>query len=197
MRKALIRAIILILFLSGIGFTGFAGTLPRVHAANPWDAYNYAPSTRTLTPVSIYTTAGSVSNPANLLSGNATRLNGNGASVTVDFGKEVGGIVTLSFAGASNAQQSVGLAFSESSLYVGPNSDASSGGGPDGAIFAAVAGAGSYTMPADKLRGGFRYLTLFLNSSGWVDLSGVSLAFTAEPAMGNPAAYPDYFYSSD
>ncbi len=166
-------------------------------AANPWDAYNYAPTTRTLAPVSIYTMAGTVSNASNLLIGQATRLTGNGSSVTVDFGKEVGGLITLTFAGSSDTSQSVGLAFSESSLYVGNSSDASSGGGADGAIYAAVAGAGTYTMPTDKLRGGFRYLTLFLNSSGWVDINGVSLNFTAEPAMSNLAAYPDYFYSND
>ena len=167
-------------------------------ATTPGDVYNYAPTTRTLAPVSVYKTSGTVSNPTNLLTGQATRLNGNSSSVTVDFGKEVGGIVTLTFAGSSDASQSVGLAFSESSLYVGTSSDASNGGsGADGAIYAAVAGAGSYTMPGDKLRGGFRYLTLFLNSSGWVDISGVSLNFSASPDMSNPAAYPDYFYSND
>ncbi|MDX8032656.1 hypothetical protein SK803_20775 [Lentzea sp. BCCO 10_0856] len=29
-----------------------------------------------------------------------------------------------------------------------------------------------------RLRGGFRYLTVFLSMSGWVDLTGVSLSFT-------------------
>ena len=59
--------------------------------------------------------------------------------VVLDFGKEVGGLVTLNFAGASGAGQQVGLAFTESSLYVGENSDASSGRlrhRHDGAIYA-------------------------------------------------------------
>jgi Bacterial alpha-L-rhamnosidase 6 hairpin glycosidase domain len=167
-------------------------------ADNPCAADNLSPSSRTLAPVSVFSTTGTVSNPANVLAGQATRLTGNGSAVTLDFGKEVGGIVTLTFAGSSDADQSVGLAFSESSLYVGDSSDASNGGsGADGAIDAAVTGAGSYTMPADKLRGGFRYLTLFLNSSGWVDISGVSLDFTAAPDMSDPADYPDYFCSND
>ncbi|MGW1623957.1 alpha-L-rhamnosidase-related protein [Streptomyces sp. NPDC002172] len=165
-------------------------------AATPGDPYNLAPTSRTLAPVSVYRTAGSVSDPTHVLSHQATRLNGSGSAVTLDFGKEVGGIVTLSFSGASSAGQSVGLAFSESSLYVGNSSD-NSGGGTDGAIYATVNGAGSYTMPADKLRGGFRYLTLFLDSGGWVDVNGVSLAFSAAPGATNPAAYPDYFYSND
>ncbi len=199
MRKPLVWALILAMCCSYLAFSGLLGRpIPRALAATPGDTYNYAPSSRTVRPTAIFTTTGNVTSPANLLAGNPTRLNGNGSSVTLDFGKEVGGIVTLTFAGASDANQSVGLAFSESSLYAGTNSDASSGSSnPDGAIYAAVAGAGTYTMPADKLRGGFRYLTLFLNSSGWVDITGVSLAFTAAPGMANPAAYPDYFYSSD
>jgi hypothetical protein len=167
-------------------------------AATPGDVYNESPTSHTLAPTAIYTTSGTVTNPTNLLSGQSTRLSGNGSYVVVDFGKEVGGIVTLTFAGSSDNSQSIGLAFSESSTNIGPNSDASNGGGgADEAIYASVTGAGSYTMPSDKLRGGFRYLTLFLNSSGWVDINGVSLHFTAEPAMSNPAAYPDYFYSND
>lgn len=69
---------------------------------------------------------------------------------------------------------------------MGTNSDASNGGpGPDGAIYAPASGSGNWTMPADKLRGGFRYLTIFLNSSVWVDLDGVSLYFTASPDMAD------------
>ena len=200
MKRTFLMALILSLCFSSLAMFGQnPGKVASAHAAtNPWDAYNYAPTTRTLKPVSIYQSSASVSNPTNLLMGQSTRLNGGGASVTVDFGKEVGGIITLTFAGSSDANQSLGLAFSESSLYVGTSSDASNGGsGADGAIYAAVTGAGSYTMPTDKLRGGFRYLTLFLNSSGWVDLNGVSLNFTASPNMSNPSAYPDYFYSND
>ena len=197
MKRTLLYALILNLCLCSSALLTQSLNAGVVHAATPGDVYNYSPTTRTLAPTAIYTSSSSVSNPANLLSGQSTRLNGNNSSVTVDFGKEVGGIVTLKFAGSSDSSQSVGLAFSESSNNVGTGSDASSGGGADGAIYASVAGAGSYTMPSDKLRGGFRYLTLFLNSSGWVDINGVSLNFTAEPAMSNPAAYPDYFYSND
>jgi hypothetical protein len=133
-----------------------------------------------------------------MLHGGSTRLSGAGSEIVLDFGKEVGGLVTVTFAGASDVNQSIGIAFTESSLYIGPNSDASNGGrGPDGAIFAGVNGKGSFSSPPDKLRGGFRYLTIFLNSNGWVELSGASLYFTAAPAMANLRAYPNYFRSDD
>ncbi len=52
-------------------------------------------------------------------------------------------------------------------------------------------------MPNASLRGGFRYLTVFLQTGGWVDLKGVSLRFTPAPDMADPSAYPNYFYSND
>ncbi|WP_370086254.1 alpha-L-rhamnosidase [Streptacidiphilus sp. MAP12-16] len=175
---------------------GSPGRAAAATGTDPGSAYNLSPTSRTLSPTSARTIAGTVDSPANLLSGQATRLVGKGSAVTVDFGKEVGGIVTLHFAGSSDANQSVGLAFTESPQYVGTSSD-NSAGGTDGAIYATAAGTGSYTMPTDKLRGGFRYLTLFLNSAGWADINGVSLDFTAAPGAADPSAYPDYFYSND
>ena len=177
-----------------------ASAAPAVPAAtNACAADNLAPTSRTVAPTSVYSTSGTVGNASALLSGQNTRLTGKNSAVTLDFGKDVGGVVTLRFADASDAGQSVGLAFTESNQFIGTGSDASSGGGsPDGALIAAVpAAGGSYTMPTDKLRGGFRYLTLFLNSTGFADLDGVSLAFTAVPNAANPAAYPDYFCSND
>jgi hypothetical protein len=188
-----------------VGGFGTATAAPAPHpakahsaAANPCAADNLSPTSRTVAPVSVYATNGTVGNASAVLSGQNTRLTGNGSAVTLDFGKDVGGLVTLRFADASDSSQSVGLAFSESDQFVGNASDASSGGGADGFVAAAVpVGGGSYTMPKDKLRGGFRYLTLFLNSGGYADLDGVSLAFSAAPNASDPAAYPDYFCSND
>lgn len=187
------------LLLTTVASPATASTAAVSTAAHPAAVSpdNYAPASRTVAPVAIEGTSGTVSSPQNVLSGAATRISGANSYVVIDFGKEVGGIVTLTFAGSSDANQQVGLAFSESSQYVGEQSDASSGGGADGALSASVAGAGSYTMPADKLRGGFRYLTVFLSSAGWVDLNGVSLNFTAVPGVSDPQAYQNYFSSND
>ncbi|MGW1214388.1 alpha-L-rhamnosidase-related protein [Streptomyces sp. NPDC002499] len=161
-------------------------------------APNYSPTSRTLKPTAIYRTSGSVANPQNVLNGQPTRISGSQSAVTLDFGKEVGGVTTLSFGSASDGGQRVGLAFSESSLYVGNNSDRSSGrDGEDGALYATAATNGTYTVPTAQQRGGFRYLTVFLNTSGWVDLKGVGLNFTAAPGKANPADYANYFSSSD
>jgi hypothetical protein len=169
-----------------------------VPSAGPWNAYNYSPHSRTVRPVSVYSTAGTVTSPKAALSGHATRLSGTDSAVTLDFGKDVTGLVSLRFGGSDGAQ-TVGMAFSESSDYAGLTSDASTGGprNTDGVLTANVDGATSYTAPRQYLRGGFRYLTIFMSSAGWVDLDGVSAHFTAAPLMSDPAAYPNYFYSSD
>lgn len=164
----------------------------------PWEADNFSPRSRTVRPVTVYSTQGTVSAAGAVLTGRATRLSGAGAAVTLDFGKDVTGLVSLHFS-ASDGPQSVGLAFSESSDYAGLTSDSSTGGSEktDGSLAVPVNGPTSYMMPQQYLRGGFRYLTIFLNSAGWVDLDSVSDYFTAAPLMKSPADYPNYFYSSD
>ncbi|MEV5783929.1 hypothetical protein AB0L42_23405 [Streptomyces sp. NPDC052287] len=162
------------------------------------DALNFSPTSRTLKPTAVRSTSGNVTNPQNVLSGQPTRISGSQSAITLDYGKEVGGLATLSFGSTSGSGQRVGLAFSESSLYAGTNSDRSSGrDGEDGALYATASADGTYTMPTARLRGGFRYLTVFLDTSGWVDLTGVSLNFTAAPGKTNPADYANYFLSSD
>lgn len=168
------------------------------HDSAPWERYNLSPSSRTLHPVSVFRTSGTVDGADAVLKGGKTGLSGAGSSITLDFGKEVSGLTTLSFAG-SDGPQKVGVAFSESSTYVDTTSDASTGGprSRDGALSVDVDGRTSYTTPAEQLRGGFRYLTIFLESGGRVDLDKVSLYYTPAPTMKDPSKYANYFYSSD
>ena len=162
------------------------------------DPNNFAPASRTVKPVSVHRTAGTVTTPENLVDGGSARLSGKDSYVVLDFGKEVGGLVSLGFAGASANGRQIGLAFSETAAFAGVESDRSSQHfGSDGAIFAAVGGSGAYTMPKEKLRGGFRYLTLFLGTDGWVDVDDVTLQFTPDPDRANPRDYPNYFRSND
>ena len=170
----------------------------RRQVPRPWDAYNLSPASRTVRPVAIFNTQGTVTDPQAVLSGRRTTLSGAGSYLTLDFGKDVSGLVTLHFAGSDGAQR-VGLAFSESSAYADAAGDSSTGGprSRDGALFADVDGPTTYTTPSKNLRGGLRYLTIFLDSGGSVDLDQVSLHFTPAPKMSDPRKYANYFYSSD
>lgn len=182
------------LLLASITGSGAAAQSAESPAAS--DPNNLAPASRTLKPVSVHSTVGTVTTPGNLVTGGSARLSGKHSYVVLDFGKEVGGLVSLGFAGAGDAGQRVGLAFSETAAYVGMNSDSSSQHmGADGAIYASANG--SYKMPKEKLRGGFRFLTLFLDGDGWVDVNDVTLQFTPDPERANPRDYPNYFRSND
>lgn len=163
----------------------------------PWEANIFAPASRTVSPISILSkTGGFVSKfPGN------SQLAGNGSGLVFDFGIEVGGLVTLEY--STTGPGSVGLAFTESKNWIGEWSDSSNGGfkGPDGAIYSAFNSSGtySYLMPDLHLRGGFRYLTLFLITNGTttVNVKDIKLEIGFQPTWSNLRAYRGYFHSSD
>ena len=138
-------------------------------------------------------------------------------SVVVDFGKVVVGYPRLVFAGASANRPGIRLAFSESTQYLTGRSDftrSDFAGGPGTDQHAVPTGASTWTdtkgcladgkVCADGLHG-FRYVKITLDAlpgdapdtqpSGEVDLSGVTLDFTA--FLGTPASYTGWFESSD
>jgi hypothetical protein len=160
--------------------------------------YNLSPRSRTLKPISIFASNGPVAGPSEVLNGGSTVLKGQGNYLIFDFGKEVGGIVTIDFGATSDGAQSLAMAFSESSLNAGMTSDLSNGGnGEDGSLPVTVRAFGSFITPTSKLRGGFRYLTIGLATNGWVELTGVEVHFTAAPQMSDLRAYSGSFLSSD
>ena len=165
----------------------------------PWESNIYAPSSRTVTPKSVL----SLSTGEELSSyPGPNKLERNGSALVFDFGLEVGGIVSLEYTVTGNNKGAVGLAFTEAKNWIGEWSDSSNGAfkGPDGAIYSNFTGPGSvsYTMPDEKLRGGFRYLTLFLIAPGAsVELRNISLEIGFQPTWSNLRAYQGYFHSSD
>ncbi|RDW78695.1 putative alpha-L-rhamnosidase B [Aspergillus mulundensis] len=166
----------------------------------PWDSNNYAPESRFIQPKSI------LSLPAgeyvsDYPSDSAPSISTADTGLVFDFGIEVGGIITVDYElSAPNA--TLGLAFTEAKDYIGRRSDNSNGGtGADGALTALLTSEkGTYTMPDAKLRGGFRYLTLFLTSSNTnatLTVKDVSLELAFQPTWSNLRAYQGYFHSSN
>lgn len=174
----------------------------------PWESNIYSPSSRTVSPASILSLAN-----ASVISSypGASTLVGNASALVFDFGIEVGGIVTVDYS-TTGGSGALGLAFTEAKNWIGLASDSSNGGFgrgvgdqacDDGAIYSYFASAGnhSYTMDLPHLRGGFRYLTLFLltNSTNMTTLSinDVSLEIGFQPTWSNLRAYQGYFHSND
>lgn len=167
----------------------------------PYTEYILAPSSRTVSPVSIYQVAGTVDN-AQGLTGNSTATfrgssQGN-SSVTFDFGVNIAGQVSLTAGNSTDPGAAIWLTYSESSLWVSSYaSDAVSDIGLDEPIPLYVGqGPGIYTVDRVYARGGFRYLTLVNNGTGDIDLTGVSVYFTAAPTQ-DLQAYTGYFHSND
>ncbi|KAI1826693.1 glycoside hydrolase family 78 protein [Xylaria intraflava] len=165
-----------------------------------WDANNFAPASRNVTPLATYDLASGrqiAPWPVTLT------LNGSDPGIYLDFGKEVGGLVTIEYSVSSvTGNGSLSLAFSEAKNWVGRNSDSSNGNyaRSDGAIYSNFSSPGqfSYVMPLENLRGGFRYLTLFLlgkNVSATIE--DVSLELSFQPTWPNLRAYRGYFHSND
>jgi hypothetical protein len=124
-----------------------------------------------------------------------------GAYVTHDFQLNVGGLVPLSFGATTTPDAKFDLAFSESDLFAGPESDDSTDlalDQADGALRAAANPLQSYTMPMKKLRGAFRYFTVVSRStSATIEITKVELNYTAMPHWDDLRAYKGYFYSND
>ncbi|RAL09929.1 Six-hairpin glycosidase [Aspergillus homomorphus CBS 101889] len=162
-----------------------------------WEKNIFAPSSRTVNPEKLF-----LITKTDVTHDYAPyKLQGNGSLVVYDFGREVGGIVTVKY--TSTGSGALGLAFTEAKDYIGEWSDSSNGGfkGPDGALYGNFTEAGehSYTMPDKYLRGGFRYLTLFLitDNSTAVHIKDVSLEIGFQPTWPNLRAYQGYFDSND
>ncbi|EPS27744.1 putative alpha-L-rhamnosidase [Penicillium oxalicum 114-2] len=166
--------------------------------SGPWEENIYAPKSRTVRPE--LTLAELRTNATTRRDRPATAtLQGNGSLVVFDFGKEVGGIVHLDFKSTSSG--AIGLAFSEAKNWIGEWSDSSNSLWHDGALYANFSSSGNhqYAMPDRYLRGGFRYLTLFLLADGpiEVELKDVRVEISFQPTWANLRAYQGYFHCSD
>lgn len=163
-----------------------------------WEVNNFSPASRTVSPVSILQPDGSYLTDYPI----EVELAGNGSLFVFDFGKEVGGIVTVTYSatGAGN----LGLAFSEAKNWTGRFSDDSNGAvdsknHADGALSVCIntTDETSYTMPDARMRGGFRYLTLFSDGDVKIEVLDITCEISFAPAWSNLRAYGGYFDSSD
>ena len=139
--------------------------------------------------------------------------------LTLDFGKEVGGEVAIHVLSTTTPAPQLHACFSESKAEMAltptqNDGEAAYAPGCDTAnIWNGYPGtpytwdSDSHTLPLSgttlpatitdtQPRGGFRYLTLFLDGPGSVTLNDVSLDFQAAPLQTDPAAYQGWFLSS-
>ncbi|PCH42961.1 glycoside hydrolase family 78 protein [Wolfiporia cocos MD-104 SS10] len=170
--------------------------------SGPWDAFNYAPESKIVYPRAIRELNGTVLNAGKLLTSGSATLTGSGSYVALDFGIEIGGLISLNFDNVSSSS-SIALSFTESPLFISPRTSDDSvlptaNMSYDGVLnIAAPLEIGHWTMPTARLRGGFRYLTIVSTSDDSVTISNVSCAITFMPHVDNLREYSGYFYASD
>lgn len=179
-----------------VGFlASFTAVVPTL--AIPYEQYILAPRSRTLHPTSIHSTNGSVTNPESLFSANGSSVFTGDAATAYDFGINIAGLVTLTIGSLNSSDEYIGVTFSESSLWVSNrSSDATADAGKDETLWFHVTGAGRYTAPSEKARGGFRYMTLVHNGTGSLEVTGAEVHYTAMPHWEDDALanYTGYFH---
>jgi len=139
--------------------------------------------------------------------------------IVLDMGREVGGWVRVYVASESSPAPSLHACFSESTAFMalqpGENDgETSHAPGCDTANFKNGYPGFPYTFDSDshvinvkaaalpgiftdtQIRGGFRYITLFLSSPGSIAINAVRVRFSADPGSADPAAYAGSFKSS-
>jgi hypothetical protein len=166
----------------------------------PWTANIFAPPSRTVWPRTVLNEVGNLTGSYYPF---RTILTGNSSRVTFDFGIEVGGVLTLDYNVRGSA--SIGMAFSESKTHIGEYSDSSTmtGNRPDGFIVEDASNGtywNRYSMPDALLRGGFRYLTVFLmnaTNTTTARIYNAQVDLSIQPHWSNLRAYQGYFHSSD
>ncbi|KAI1427104.1 Six-hairpin glycosidase-like protein [Xylaria sp. FL1777] len=161
-----------------------------------WDVYNYAPDSRSVKPKVVLSSDASSFTTYD----GSIVLSSDTPEVVLDFGLEVGGIISFNY--TSNSPAVIGLAWTEAKNWIGSDSDYSNGGStPDGHLTLTIpeSGPGTYEVPLEKLRGGFRYFTLSHSdsSSATVNVSDILLEIGFQPTWSNLRAYQGYFRSSD
>ncbi|CAI6340208.1 unnamed protein product [Periconia digitata] len=169
-------------------------------SAIPYNEYILAPRTRTLYPVSVHSSNGSVSNPESLTSPSGSTVFEGDAATAYDFGKNIAGVVSLEIGSISGEVGEIGVTFSESSLWVSnQSSDATADSGYDETLWFKITAPGRYTAPRERERGGFRYMTLVHNATGSVEVTSAQVHFTAMPHWEDDslANYTGYFHSND
>ena len=167
-----------------------------------WDKNNFSPATRILSPLRVLHEDGTLINSWNDTANSQSFPSG--PLLVFDFGKEVGGIVTITYAAKGNG--TVGVSFTEAKNWTGVYSDDSNGafntdgqGHADGFLSFAVSNtsAANWTLPDAQMRGGFRYLSL--NNANKIDLKilNIKIDLSFQPEWPNLRAYGGYFDSND
>lgn len=165
--------------------------------ATPWQPYILSPSSRTVRPVNVSVQGGNHEVSSNA-EGYVLTLD-MGAQASLDYGVEVGGLVTLHIETMADGPEGpqLSLAFAESPAHVGPISDDATGSiasqdwDRELNVTVDAGDAVIYTMPQESFRGGFRFMTVVAKAP--VTISNITCAIGFSPSQADLRDYSGYF----
>lgn len=168
----------------------------------PWEAYIHSPASRNAVPVGIHSHSGSV-NIASDADGLEDISMGPGGFVSLDFGVEVGGWLSLNAIVGTTGNASMthlSLAFAESPSFADRNISDDTGATPtqdwDQAFNVTLpTGNNFYRIPEEKFRGGFRFV--MISASEVVQLSNITCEIGFAPDTKDLREYGGHFYTPD
>ncbi|KAH8810797.1 alpha-L-rhamnosidase [Xylogone sp. PMI_703] len=177
-----------------------ASFLVQYGTATQFREYILAPTYRSVTPPTVNAVEGDVKNPnalcTNVHISEGVIFSGINSSITLDFGKNIAGNVQFNVRSVSGADEYIGFTFTESSMWISPyHCDSASSATYDSPLWFKIPSKGNYAADKAHQRGGFRYMSIWHNSTGTVTLGDLSVNFTASPEMDNLREYAGYFNS--
>ncbi|KAI1269246.1 alpha-L-rhamnosidase [Xylariaceae sp. FL1019] len=162
----------------------------------PWLNYINSPSTRTVKPSRIHAISGDIVVTFAEDGAYVLRM-APGSQISLDFGY-VGGLLSMKTETTVEKQQ-FSLAFSESPVFARAISD------DTGAVYTqdydqalnvtVPAGITRYTMPSERFRGGFKFVTL--HAFEQVVISDLVCKLGYSPSQERPDDYAGYFYTDE
>ncbi|KAH8585909.1 Six-hairpin glycosidase-like protein [Bisporella sp. PMI_857] len=156
------------------------------------EKYILAPKNRVVSPQSLLASHGNISAATT----SSATFAGFNSSITLDFGRNIAGTVQFNVRSLLGSGQYLGFTFTESSMWISPyQSDSGTSAKFDSPLWFEVTAKGNYAAEKKHQRGGFRYMSIWHNSTGTISIDGISVNFTASPEMPDLRAYTGYFES--
>ncbi|KAJ4289803.1 hypothetical protein N0V90_011134 [Kalmusia sp. IMI 367209] len=172
--------------------------LATASATNLWDTFIHSPASRQVRPTAIYTKSGNVTISKDI-NGEYVLLMSPASQVSLDFGVEVGGWISLNANTTSASTPQLSLAFAESPSFVRAISDDTGSIATqdyDKALNISVSrGSTWYRVPEERFRGGFRFLTI--RALGQVTVTNVTCEIGFATGTKDLRKYAGYFYTPD
>jgi hypothetical protein len=132
-RRLLLCAVLSVLHIDGVSalYSPFSKLVfDASPTEGPWQSYSFAPESRIHTPVSVLFANGTITHANSVVAPEPyrsdlppTQLHGLSAVLTLDFGKNIAGIPTITFGKESQPGEVLGMAFAESKQFISRTSD--------------------------------------------------------------------------